>query len=235
MPLTRSERRQIQQVVAFFEEQRDKFELLAENVHRLLTRDRQLRLLVHSSKYRIKDPEHLRDKIERKMLKAHEARKRYIVTPANLFQKLEDLAGVRLLHLHTEQMRQMHPLIINALEEQGFRIVGRPVANTWDDEYRRFFREVGMQTRARDSMYTSVHYIVEESSKTKRRCELQVRTLMEEVFGEVSHTINYPRETKSISCQEQIKTLARVASGSTRLVDSIFTSHTAFEEAEREA
>ena len=235
MALNKLERRQIQRAVAFFEEQSDKFELLAENVHRLLTRNRQLRILIHSSKYRIKDPEHLRDKIERKILEARARRKRYQITPDNLFQKIEDLAGVRLLHLHTAQMKQMHPLIIETLEEQGFRIIGRPVANTWDDEYRRFFRDAGIQTRARDSMYTSVHYVIEESTKTKRRCELQVRTLMEEVFGEVSHAINYPHETKSVSCKEQIKTLARVASGSTRLVDSIFTSHAAFKREQRQA
>jgi putative GTP pyrophosphokinase len=226
--LTKSERVQIRRVVAFFKEESDKFELLAENVHRLLTRDRLLRGLVHSSKYRIKDPKHLAEKIERKMVDTRARGKQYSITERNLFQTVEDLAGVRLLHLHTAQMKEMHPLI-EALEEQGFRIVGPPVANTWDDEYRRFFREIGIRTRARDSMYTSVHYIVEESSKTKRRCELQVRTLMEEVFGEVSHAINYPDEARSVACKEQIKTLARVASGSTRLVDSIFTSYAAFE------
>lgn len=57
------------------------------------------------------------------------------------------------------------------------------------------------------------------------RIELQVRTLMEEVWGEVSHSINYPVETASISCREQLRVLARISSGCTRLVDSIFSSY----------
>ena len=72
-------------------------------------------------------------------------------------------------------------------------------------------------------MYTSVHYIV-EPHYNKDACEIQVRTLAEELWGEVSHTINYPHKTDSIACNEQLAALARVASGCTRLVDSIFAS-----------
>ena len=32
-------------------------------------------------------------------------------------------------------------------------------------------------------MYTSVHYVVSSKSRTKVTCEIQVRTLMEEVWG----------------------------------------------------
>ena len=74
-------------------------------------------------------------------------------------------------------------------------------------------------------MYTSVHYVIEANTRTKYTCEIQVRTLMEEVWGEVDHRINYPYATDSLHCLEQIKVLARVTSGCTRLVDSIFRSH----------
>ena len=37
--------------------------------------------------------------------------------------------------------------------------------------------------------------------------------------------INYPKKSDSVSCREQIKTLARVTSSCSRLVDSIFTTH----------
>jgi len=74
-------------------------------------------------------------------------------------------------------------------------------------------------------MYTSVHYVVEANTKTRYTCEIQVRTLMEELWGEVDHTINYPHKTPSIACSEQIRALARLTSGCSRLVDSIFRSH----------
>ena len=75
----------------------------------------------------------------------------------------------------------------------------------------------------------SVHYVIELNPTSHVRCELQVRTLADELWGEVSHTIDYPKPTKSIACQEQLKVLARVTSGCTRLVDSIFRSREEFE------
>lgn len=74
-------------------------------------------------------------------------------------------------------------------------------------------------------MYTTVHYVVEANPRTQIRCEIQVRTLMDEVWGEVSHQVNYPTESPSSSCRDQLKVLARLTTGGTRLVDSIFKSH----------
>jgi putative GTP pyrophosphokinase len=48
---------------------------------------------------------------------------------------------------------------------------------------------------------------------------------MEEVWGEVDHLINYPIPSTRLSSREQLKVLARVTSGATRLVDSIFLTH----------
>ena len=73
-------------------------------------------------------------------------------------------------------------------------------------------------------MYTSVHYIIQSRSRNPVTCELQVRTLAEELWGEVDHTLNYPHESDSIACREQIRALARITSAATRLVDSVFAS-----------
>ena len=78
-------------------------------------------------------------------------------------------------------------------------------------------------------MYTSVHYVIELNTASRVCCELQVRTLADEVWGEVSHVVDYPTPTKSIACKEQLKVLARITSGCTRLVDSIFRSRQEFE------
>jgi ppGpp synthetase/RelA/SpoT-type nucleotidyltranferase len=76
-------------------------------------------------------------------------------------------------------------------------------------------------------MHPSVHYVV-EPHWAEWACEIQVRTLAEELWGETSHTINYPHETESIACREQLASLARVASGRRRLVDSIFASRSEY-------
>ena len=111
------------------------------------------------------------------------------------------------------------------MEEQQLQLAEEPTANCWDVEYERLFKEFGIATRSRDSMYTTVHYVVRANQKAKVTCEIQVRTLMDEVWGEVSHRVNYPAESANRSCQDLLKVLARLTSGCTRLVDSIFRSH----------
>ena len=74
-------------------------------------------------------------------------------------------------------------------------------------------------------MYMSVHYVLQPNRETTLTAELQVRTLMEEVWSEVSHRIDYPVETSSRASKDELKVLARITSGCTRLVDSIFKGH----------
>jgi putative GTP pyrophosphokinase len=181
---------------------------------------------VHSFKARLKDPEHLRDKLRRKMIKALESDTPFEITPENLFTKINDLVGLRILHLYTRQVEQINTLLLESLKEQELPLVEGPFARTWDDESRAYFQGLGIETRDSASMYTSVHYIVEtNTTRTKRTGEIQVRTLAEELWGEVDHTINYPNPSPKATCKEQIRVLARATSTCTRLVDSIFAAH----------
>ena len=63
------------------------------------------------------------------------------------------------------------------------------------------------------------------NEKSDVTCEIQVRTLFEEIWGEIDHTINYPHATNSIACKEQIRVLAKLVSTGTRLADSIFRTY----------
>ena len=76
-------------------------------------------------------------------------------------------------------------------------------------------------------MYTSVHYVISSASRTTVTCEIQVRTLMEEVWGEVDHLLNYPVPSGVLASREELKVLARVTSSASRLVDAIFLTHEA--------
>jgi len=176
----------------------------------------------------MKDPDHLRDKLQRKMLEARKEGRTYNVTEQNLFWKITDLAGLRILHLYTQQADHINRALKKIFDEELFTVVEGPTARTWDDESREFFKSVEIKTRKSPSLYTSVHYVIKPRKKTRYTCEIQVRTLMEEVWGEVNHSLNYPHETKSLACREQIAALARTTSASTRLVDAIFRSHADF-------
>jgi ppGpp synthetase/RelA/SpoT-type nucleotidyltranferase len=219
------DKKRINKALKRFREERTRFEWLAKNVFALLAEHPELRPLIHSVKWRVKDESHLRHKLIRKTFlppKPGELNDEPI-TADNLFERIEDLAGVRLLHLHTNQFKPINKSVSEILQAQQWIVKG-PEANIWDDEYRGFFEKMGVKTISRGSLYTSVHYILQPNSIAPHKCELQVRTLAEEIWGEVSHTIDYPEETKSIACKEQLKVLARLTSSCIRLVDAVFES-----------
>ena len=222
--LSKAHLKKIDESVALFSEKMPLFESFAQALCAYFKNDRTLGPLIHFQKYRIKDPEHLRQKLIRKAQPTPDG-PIDIIGPGDLFQRVPDLAGIRLVHLHTEQMREIHLAILDILAEQQLELREEPQANCWDVEYVQLFKGFGIEARARESMYTTVHYVIVANQKTKISCELQVRTLMDEVWGEVSHKVNYPEATQNQACIDQLKVLARLTSGCTRLVDSIFKSH----------
>jgi len=186
--------------------------------------------LVHSVKRRMKDPSHLKDKLIRKLLKKREAGEDFDITEDNLFLRINDLGGYRILHLHTQQMGEIHTALLELLDQAQCELFEPPSANIWDEESRAYFEGIGIRTEVNPRLYSSVHYVIQPRSRTRITCEIQVRTLADEIWGEIDHKINYPHPHESLPCREQIKALARVASSCSRLVDSIVASHRDWED-----
>lgn len=220
--------RQIDSAVEEYTNNRTDFMNLARRVETDLIEKADLKLLIHSTKYREKEPSHLRDKLLRKAAQAAQDGKKLGVTKTNLFKEIDDLAGVRLLHIYREQLRQIDPLVREILGFHKYEFREKPKAFTWDVESAGFFKDLGLKVETNPKFYTSVHYVVQPHFGNIG-CEIQIRTLAEELWGEVSHTINYPHQSKSIACREQLAVLARTASGCTRLVDSIFATKIEFD------
>lgn len=175
---------------------------------------------IHSVKKRLKEPSHLVDKIERKRLEGT------IVTPDNLFNTITDLAGVRVLHIYQNQFSLIHHQISQKIQtDREWVLVEPPKAYTWDPESKEYFDRLGIKTELKDSRYTSVHYVIKLNNQNPMCCEIQVRTLFEEIWGEIDHSINYPHRTNSIACVEQIRVLSKLVSTGTRLSDAIFKSY----------
>ncbi len=189
-------------------------------------------MLVHSVKRRMKDPSHLKDKLIRKLLEKKQLGQDFDITEDNLLVRITDLAGYRILHLHTQQMGEIHSALLGLLEQAQCDLLEPPHANIWDEESRAYFERIGIETEVNPRLYSSVHYVIQARSKVKVTCEIQVRTLADEIWGEIDHKINYPHQHKSLACREQIKALARVASSCSRLVDSIVASHLDWQEQE---
>lgn len=208
-------------LVAKFTSELAVFESLSKSLRAPLERP-ELANLYHSIRHRVKNPEHLQRKLLRKLRATPEM---FDITPENLSDKVNDLLGVRILHLHTGEFQLLDRMLRALLEEESFKIREGPVAKTWDDEYRDYFKKIGVETEQNERLYTSVHYVVEFNTRTLRTAEIQVRTLAEELWGEVDHKLNYPAESHKLACREQIRVLARVTSSCTRLVDAIFRTH----------
>ena len=226
---TDSRKRLIDELVQHFAENTDRFSLLLEQLQGIIASDKELAKFIHSTKWRVKDPAHLRDKLNRKLEECNRLQRKFDYTKENLFWRVNDLAGFRILHLHTRQMGDIDRALRHCLDQELYTLVEKPTARTWDDETRDYFRQIGIKTKDSETLYTSVHYVIEPKGRVRYTCEVQVRTLAEELWGEVDHTINYPHASNSISCREQIAVLARVTSSCSRLVDSIFRSHEDYE------
>lgn len=223
--LTKADRRRIDRAVGHFADNRHLFTTFAESLVPCFRNHPKLGKLIQFIKYRIKDEDSLRAKLERLADSGEKEEMNEPISESSLFDRISDLAGIRIIHLHTDQLKIIHSLILEILEEQQYTISDSPTAYYWDVEYKELFENIGLKAEPRESMYTTVHYDIVANQRTKIKCELQVRSLVDEVWGEVSHRINYPTESPSISCQDQLRVLARLTSGCGRLVDSIFKTH----------
>ncbi|WP_316166839.1 MULTISPECIES: RelA/SpoT domain-containing protein [unclassified Bradyrhizobium] len=171
--------------------------------------------LVHSSKSRLKDPGHLRAKVVRKAAEGK------AITINDFYSKITDLAGVRILHLFQEHFSEIDSVIRRKVDEGDWFLAERPKAYTWDPEAAAYFHRFDLEVSEKSTSYTSIHYLVKPRADSKLCCEVQVRTLFEEIWGEVDHQINYPVPTENVSLREQIKVLSKIVGAGSRLLDSL--------------
>lgn len=214
----------IDSLIKLYDEKRFEYERFLDGVRSYFIHEPSLNRgslpIIHSLKWRLKEPEHLRDKLLRKQ-QAGET-----IDETNLFDKITDLAGIRILHLYPNQFIYIHEAIERIVDGKEWRFVESPVAYTWDPESEHFFQKLGLTCHRKDSYYTSIHYLVKpDNERSHVCCEIQVRTLFEEIWGEIEHSINYPYPTDNLACKEQLRVLAKFISAGTRLVDSIFKAY----------
>lgn len=222
--LTKTEQKLIKSLLSSYVQHKPQMELFHKQLVMALENSAALRATIHSMRSRLKDPDHLTDKLTRKIQGCKKKKIAFDIRPDNLLVKVNDLVGIRLLHLFTRQITDIDSALREVFQEGKYQLIEGPFARTWDDESREFFKKCTIETQESPSMYTSVHYVIGSASRTRVTAEIQVRTLMEEVWGEVDHIMNYPHPVGSVACQEQLKVLARVTSSASRLVDSIFAT-----------
>lgn len=216
---------QIDDLVEVYRHKKRLFELFLSNVESSFSTNVGLNTgvptVVHSLRKRLKDEEHLRDKLRRKSLEGRD------INADNLFSEITDLAGLRVLHLHQNQFPKIDAFVRSKVKGRVWRLAEKPIAYTWDPESVEFFKSLKIRTKVKSSYYTSVHYLISPANDEEREiiCEVQVRTLFEEAWGEIDHSINYPIPTNSLASLEQLRVLSKLVSTGSRLADSIFKVH----------
>ncbi|MFG1266605.1 RelA/SpoT domain-containing protein [Xanthobacter sp. DSM 14520] len=170
---------------------------------------------IHSHKRRLKDPAHLAEKLRRKTSDGSE------INEDNFFNLVTDLAGVRVLHLFQDAFGEIDAVIRRKISDGDWALGERPKAYTWDPDSARYFNTFDLDVSQKATAYTSVHYLIRPRSDSPLCCELQVRTLFEEIWGEVDHRINYPTPSVDVACREQILVLSKVVGAGSRLLDSL--------------
>lgn len=158
---------------------------------------------VHSLKVRVKDPEHLIEKIIRKKVE-NPARE---INLDNYKTEITDLVGVRALHLFKDDWEQIHKAIMPIWE-----LHETPAAYIRCGDPETCFQENGCTIIQHKAGYRSVHYLV-ESRATKQLyiAEIQVRTLFEEGWSEIDHRMRYPYDLNNKILSEYLGVFNRLA------------------------
>jgi putative GTP pyrophosphokinase len=152
---------------------------------------------VHSVRWRVKNAEHLIAKIIRK--RSDENLKYADIALENYFEIVTDLVGVRALHLFKVDCFD----IDKSLKETWTEIEPAVayIRSGDSNEMKEQFQNQGFDVKEHNAGYRSIHYVVESiPHKRKTITEIQVRTIFEEGWSEIDHTIRYP----NFSDNEQI-------------------------------
>ena len=183
-------------LIAFFKE-KGKYEKLAEYIIHLIREDPSSpKGSLHTIIYRIKDEARLIEKIdeENKRLEV----KAEPITHKNFQERIGDLLGIRFICLRLSDIKRVEAYLGLLVKEKILRFIRKP------DQKRSFVLPVDPGESIPDGLdlrysgYSSIHYQVrlgknaDASDELKGlRIEFQLRTILEEAWGEIDHKYRY--------------------------------------------
>ncbi|MEH7855529.1 RelA/SpoT domain-containing protein [Bacillus thuringiensis] len=164
----------------------------------------------HTVRSRVKDSEHLIDKIIRKTIREKRKNPDYYIDVDNYKSEITDLIGIRVLHLYKDQAAPIDKFI----------------RDTWDlrEKCTIYYRQgdYSKQEEPEDNDlfnfkvhpfgYRSWHYLISsQATKNVHIAEIQVRTIFEEGWSEIDHQLRYPNNMNDVHLTKQLLVLNRVA------------------------
>ncbi|WP_083280340.1 hypothetical protein [Pseudomonas citronellolis] len=160
---------------------------------------------VHSVRWRVKDTEHLLEKIIRKRVEGTE--KYLAISPQDYHSIITDLVGVRALHLFKEDYSDIDLQIRDAWDLEETAVIYIRAGDQPQE-----FDAGKFQSKEHPKGYRSIHYIVNtQPQKRKIQVELQVRTIFEEGWSEIDHKIRYPNFSENELIEYFLQTFNRIS------------------------
>ena len=157
-------------------------------------------------KKRIKDPEHLAEKLIRKANEKIFDSSYKLITPNDYTTRITDLIGFRIIHTFKDDWRDIH---IKLTEKFGSFFDKPEIFYRNGDDISLFeeFKD-SIKIQKSDRNYRSAHYLVKKDDYI---AEFQIRTIFEEAWGEVDHSLVYPYRKKDELLKQHSKILSRIA------------------------
>ena len=161
---------------------------------------------VHYVRYRIKNEEHVIEKIIRKKIKDNKSE----INIENYKNILTDLIGVRAIKLYKEVWIDINSHILKTYRKRG-----KPIAYYRDGDTKQEiekYEKQGCKAEKHKYGYRSIHYIIiSQNEKQKYTVEIQVRTIFEEAWSEIDHKIRYPYDQEHKTFLEFLLVFNRLA------------------------
>ncbi len=160
---------------------------------------------VHSVRWRIKDTKHLIEKIVRK--RAAGIEKYLNITTKNYHEIVTDLVGIRAIHLFKEDLLEIDKKI-----RSNWNLSETPIIYIREGDAKDEKLNENFTIEKHDFGYRSAHYVIESSpSKQKITAELQVRTIFEEGWSEIDHSLRYPNHSENSDIKSILTIFNRMA------------------------
>ena len=184
---------------------------------------------VHSFSIRLKEPEHLIEKIIRKKLEDSSLD----FSVENYRTNITDLIGIRALHLFKEDWIQIHDFITGKWELRE-----KPIANIRKGDSESFvneFKEKGCEIKEHRFGYRSIHYLVQsQPARDLHLAEIQVRTIFEDGWSEIDHRIRYPYDVDNPILSQYLFIFNRLAGSADEMASFVRLLKSNFEEKDGE-
>lgn len=209
----------IQKIYDDFQQRSNELEKVRTEILKLL--NEKLKGYYHTIESRVKDAEHLIEKIIRKICIENNYKYKNICEN-DYYEIIRDLIGVRILVFSKEGWEKIHDGLCdvfktedNAGKEPLYYMKEIPEAYIRYGDRDVFHNKI--HTQYSNKGYRSQHYII---AYNKYYCEIQVRTIAEEVYGEFDHKVRYPYRKDNKFLLRYTTTMAQLMAVADELVST---------------